>query len=823
MSSPIHTGQPNPKTAAARRRFRPDWRIAWTICFLFSLFIRFSSFEVAEAAEPPKVRYEKALQLARSGRHDAALPILRELVEEFPKERFYLYDYMAVLGWAGRDPEVLALRPRVDLAIAPPYLLETLGRSSRNVRDYPGAIHFFQIATERAPERVEGWIGLALSHSDAGETPKALEILQRLEKEHPERIDVLRALALADQRGGKPFEALAVYQRILRLDPSDRESRRQRIFITRELGASHLAASMARENRELFTDPEFEAIAGDEAAQSIRWGGLYNPSPQTRFQEIDAGIRLLEEQVKRLKEREPLDTAAYRRARYDLMPALRDRQRMPEVIALHEALAAENAPIPDYALAAAADAYRQEGKPGTARRLYSELLTRNPGDFDTRLSLFYLDFDDGEYVSALKEIDRLAAEQRDPSRKLQAESAAIKGRAWVGQLGEGERRLTPLVDRAPNNSSLHADLGYIYLWRGWPRLAKDEFQLSRAIDPEALDPQLGEAAAQWELFEFRQAAESRAALEARYPGNNQVARLQREEERFHLRELRVEVSGRWNSGAAVGSRDLTLDVTLYSSPIATHYRLFDHAHYDSARFPEGTGLFRRLGAGLEYRARDVRIVGELTTGYRREAGVGLSLRADWMPDDFWMLGAHLDTQSNGVPLRGRLNEQIDGWGAGLNADYRFHESRSIGVGWERLGFSDGNRRTVWSAVVVQGFIHRPKYKLDGRLGFYGSNNSREEASYYNPKSDLSSEITLINEWLVFRRGPRSFIHRLGLMAGTYSESGFGSKGIWGIYYEHEWNLSDRLYLLYGIGRARPVYDGAAENSLRYYLTLDWRF
>lgn len=822
MPSLIHPDRPCKKSFAPRGRLLPDRKTFRIVCALLVLLLRPAS---PEAAEPPKVRYEKALQLARSGSHDAALPILRELVEEFPKERFYLYDYMTVLGWAGRDPEVLALRSRIDLEAAPPYLLETLGRSARNVGNYPEAIGFYQTATQRAPERAEGWLGLALTYSDAGEGAKAIGILERLEKQHPERIDVLAARARAEQRDGKPFEALAVYQRILRLDPANRESRRQRIFITNQTGASHLAASMARENRELFTDPEFEAIVGDAAAQSIRWGGLYNPSPQTRFEEIDAAIRLLEEQARRLKEREPPDAAAYRRARYDLMTALRDRQRMPEVIALHELLIAENAPIPDYALAAAADAYRQEGKTDTARRLYSDLLTRSPDDFDTRLSLFYLAFDEGDYGSALEEIDRLAGEQRDPSRKLRAESAAIKGHAWAGQLGEAERRLEPLVDRAPNNASLHSDLGYIYLWRGWPRLAKEEFQLSRAIDPEGLDPQIGEVEAQRELFEIRPAEERRARLEAHYPENSQVARLTREEERFHLRELRVEVSGRRNSGSVVGSRDLTLDATLYSSPIATHYRLFDHAHYDSARFPEGTGLFRRLGAGLEYRARDVRIVGEVTTGYEREAGPGLSLRTDWMPDDFWTLGAHLDTQSNGVPLRGRLNEQIDGWGGGLNADYRFHESRSIGVGWERLEFSDGNRRTVWSAVGVQRLVNLPKYKLDGRLGFYGSSNTRprEEAPYYNPKSDLSSEVSLINEGLVFRRGARSFIHRLGLTAGRYSEEGFGSKGIWAVYYEHEWNLTDRLSLLYGIAWARPVYDGVAENSLRYYLTLDWRF
>jgi biofilm PGA synthesis protein PgaA len=787
-------------------RFDPRRSIVWVLVLCF---IGWTG--PLEAADSPKVRYEKGLQLARDGRHEEALPILKQLTEEFPKEPFYLYDYMTVLSWAGRDQEALSLRSRVDLEVAPPYLLETLGRSARNLQDYPLAIRLYEMATKKGPERVEGELGLARAHLENGAPQKAVGLLKRLDEKHPKRIDVLEALAEAYRLDKKNIEALAVYHRILHLNPEHREAQRQRILIASQLGAHDLAASLAREKPGLLSDEEFEAIIGNQAAQSIR------------FQKPDTAIQLLEAQLSRLKERGQTNSPAYQRAQFDLMAALRDRQRMEEVITLYEALVAEGVEVPDYALRVVADAYIHEENPEKARDIYLQILKRNPDDFDAKLALFYAYFDAGEYSSALNLIDTLAAETQDPSRKLRAESTAAIGYAWAGQLGKAQRRFEALLEQSPNDPNLHSNLGYVYLWRGWPRRAKEEFRLSQSIEPEGLDAQIGAVGAQRDLFEFGEAEQGILGLEARYPDQRQVQRLRRSWDIHNMRELRVAVSGRHNSGTQEGARDLTVDVLLYSRPLNEHYRLFAHGLYSRSEFPEGDALYRRYGAGLEYRAREIRIEGELSTGPKPDTELGLSLRTTWMPDDHWVWGAFLETYSNDVPLRGRLNENLKGWSVGLTVGYRFHESRSIGAGIQWLDFNDGNRRIVYSLVGFQRLINRPAYKLDGRLGFYGSNNTLENASYYNPSSDLSAEVGLTNEWLVFRRYSRSFIHRLGGTVGTYLQSGFGSNLTWGIFYEHEWNLTDRFFLLYGVGRFRPVYDGVTETSIRYYLTLNWRF
>ncbi|MBN4054838.1 poly-beta-1,6 N-acetyl-D-glucosamine export porin PgaA, partial [Nitrospira defluvii] len=767
-------------------------RIVWLSIGLMTS-IGFSG--LLHAADLDKTRYEKALDLARDGQHEAALPMLKALTEQYPEEKTYLYDYIAVLGWAEKDEAVLSYQTRAELESAPPYVLEVFGRSARNLKNFQLAIRFYKMAREKAPKSLESNIGLALSLAESGETEKGIAILEVLDKRHPKQIDILESLAYAYRLGKKQIEALSVYQQILEIDPNHRESKRQRILIVSRMGAPHLAASMAQESPELFNSGELEEITGDQAAQSIRWGGLYTPPSEDPFHDTDTAIFILQDQLEHLEARGEVDSVLYRRARLDLMVALRDRQRFKEVIAIYDELKEHPVENPNYILRAVADAYMHEKKPDAARDLYLKILERTPDDFNTKISLFYAYFDTGQYRAGLELINTLADEEKNPGRKLNAESVAIMGDAWSSQLRKAQDRIEPLVARAPNNPYLQGSLGYIYLWRGWPRRAKEVFQLSKAIEPEVLDAHLGEIGSARDLHEYRQADEKIEGLKRQYPDNNQVKRLTRDWKVHNMRELYVEVSHGQSSGVQEGSKDFSSEVTLYSRPIDHHFRVFAQGYYEQADFSEGegTGRYRRYGAGVEYRVRDVTLVGTLSTGYGRDEGIGLRLNGSWMPNDFWIFAAHVDTYSNGVPLRGRLNEDVDGWSVGLNTDYRFHESRAVGVGLEFLDFSDTNERLVYFAALSERIIVLPAYKLDGRLGLYGSTNSLDavDASYYNPNNDLSVELTLTNEWPLYRYYKISVIHRLGGSIGNYYQSGIGSEGFWGFQYEHQWGITDQ--------------------------------
>lgn len=794
-----------------------------TFCLSSLLFFSLCLPDLVHAQDQAQIKYEKALKKARKGQHDAALSDLKQLTQAFPKERRYVYDYIAVLGWAEKDAEVLSFQKKIDLKGAPVYVLETFGRSARKLKDYPLAIRYYKMATKKLPKRLESAMGLAHAYLDNGEAEKTISITRRFHKNHPKALDILELQALAYRSQEKWFETLETYHHILRINPNHRESRRQRIMITAQMGAPHLALSMSKASPDLLSNEEKEAIITDQAAYLIRWNSLYNPHPEKRFADVDVAILLLKDQLKRLENKGTKRSTAYHRTQSDLITAQIARQQFEEAIALYETLILEQVEIPNYVLIAVAEGYMHKKQPIKARDLYYKVLQDDPDNFNIQLSLFYALFDAEEYETAIQHIETLSKKQSNPATKLNVESVAIMAYAWSDQLEEAHNRLEPLVKRAPNNPYLQGSLGFVYLWRGWPRRAKDTFQLTRSIETEVLDGHLGEINAARDLSEFRHAETKINQLKVRYADNTQVLRQSRDWAIHNMRQVIVELSRSKSSGVQEGSRDHGFDVTLYSRPLNFNTRAFIQNHYSTSEFPEGDGLYRRFGVGLEHRIRDFEIVGVLSSGVKRDNPIGLNLRGNWMPDDFWNFGVRMNTYDNDVPLRGRLNEDVKGWSIELSADYRFHESRAVGLSLQRLDFSDGNRRIVSSAAFFQRLVTRPGYKLDSRLGLYSSNNTLENAAYYNPSEDLSIEADLTNEWLVFRRYSRSFIHRLGISLGNYHQSGFGSKGYWGIKYEHQWGFNNRLDLSYGIGRSHPVYDGLSETLVRVYLTLNWRF
>jgi biofilm PGA synthesis protein PgaA len=621
------------------------------------------------------------------------------------------------------------------------------------------------------------------------------------------------------------FSLLAVYQHILEIDPTHRDARREFILLTSRLGVPHLAADMARKYPDVLTPEDMDDILAHKAAIKVRWGRLFTPNPADRYKEIDEAIRLLKENVTRLKNQGR--ESARNTAEFDLMVALQERERMSEAISIYESLVDRGVKIPPYALVVAADAYMYVEEPEKARDLSLQALSKEPDNFDASMTLFYAYTDLEDHENATTLIDKLAKMQplkgKKNPQKLYADSTGAMARAYADNLEEAERRLQALVNDAPNNPDLRSKLGYVYLFRGWPRRALREFTVVLNEHPMHLDAKTGRVEALMALAEYRKSHEYLETLEKDYSGRKAIEKLQRNWKIHQMRELLVWTSKAFNSGEQEGSQDFDFETYLYSRPFNNHYRSFIHGYYSKTSFEGGSPIYKRLGLGLEYRVRDIEHSGELSFGTGKDSSLGLNLNSTWMPDDFLSLGFRLDTYDNDLPLRGRLEEGLHGWSTGLDLGYRVSESRSFSAGIKRSDYSDDNIRTALSASWFERLISRPKYKLDGTLGLYRSENSRDDAPYFNPESDLSAEITLDNEWLLYRRYSRSFRHRFGVTLGNYSQKGFGSRGVWSARYEHQWNRDERLEIIYGISRSKPSYDGASEYSTRIYLHTSWRF
>jgi len=193
-----------------------------------------------------------------------------------------------------------------------------------------------------------------------------------------------------------------------------------------------------------------------------------------------------------------------------------------------------------------------------------------------------------------------------------------------------------------------------------------------------------------------------------------------------------------------------------------------------------------------------------------------------MLDDQWSFTANIDSNSNNVPLRGR-DQGIDGWGSGIGASYRFHELRRIDASLQWLEFSDSNRRQSASISLDQRLINKVDYKLNGIASLNVSQNTRINAPYFNPLSDLTLQLGVVNEWLLVHHYDYAYRHRLGIMVGQYQQKDYRNRPVWRIRYEHQWNFNDRTELRYAISRGQRAYDGVTELNIQFDLTLIWRF
>lgn len=780
-------------------------------------------------------QYEAALALAREGQFTPALEILGTLSAQHPETLRLLYDYLAVLGWAERDAEVLALANRIDLASAPPYVLETIGKSARNTRSYGLAINAYSLARDQDPLRLENTLGLAMALSDGGKPDEALTLLAEFPATGEQELPILLTRGyILKAKPNTFFDLLAVYNRVLEIDPDNEEGWQGKILTTQWLGAPHLAARMLAEHPTALSPSERASLMADRAATRIGWGGMpATPSAEQRtltetaMSEIRATLSDLETQGQD-------ETPAGRRAHLDLLVALHNLGSHGQAVEQYKWLATHRADLPAYALVAAADSYLQLQQPAAAIPVFQEALKLAPTLPAAQSGLFFALADNEQHENALRVIDQFAQktpiwikrEPRAPGRpnpeRAELDSLAAVGRAFADYLPEAQQRLEPMVATAPYSADLRTSLGTVYLWRGWPRQALSEIRIVSAQEPEHLGARLAEMDAQMSLREYRLAEDAFRSAQAIAPTSPQVRQAASSWGIHTAPELRVEVSRLASSGLNENVADYAIDAHLYSSPFYYRYRPYLHTSMSAAQFPEGLASYKRAGVGVEFKSRPLEANAELSVNSSDAGDPGITLGGRWHANDYWSIGAGWQSYADDVPLRAR-NLGVEGWSVDADTQYRFNETRSVGAAVHRVEMTDGNVRRAIGANGTQRIVTKPRYKLDATASIQTSRNFDVGATYFNPPSDLGVNLTLNNDWILWREYTRSFRHRLAGTGGTYKQRNYDTRLIWGAQYEHVWNWTQRFELMYGLTRTRHIYDGTAEYATKIYLAVDWRF
>lgn len=786
-------------------------------------------------AHTDDLAHKKALELSNANHYEAALELITPLARKHAGHSRFFYDYIAILHAAKKHTRVIAESKSVSMKRAPRYVLTAIAQSYRELKQFKQAENVYRPLHQRFPNNLDSSLGLALVLIDQGKFKAASTHLTRLGDTHPRNIYVLSAVVYLHEAQNKHLQALPIIEQLITLQPNNPQWQRKKIIVLNQIGASHLAYELAQKNVQLISTEEFARIKADKAAHRLRWSGIQPPDIKDRYKENDIAISELEQNIQSFNTRLGKSHLITLNEQFDLLVALRQRVYMQQVIGLYSTLIQQNVTIPPYAKNAVCDAWLYLEQPSKAETCYEDVINSGYQNVNTQVALFYAYLENEKYNKALSWIKEVASKQpvtlqsigkkkivKPNYKKAQTDINHALAIAFGDDLKAAHSVMNQFNQIAPYSLSIRKELANIYYWRGWPRKAQEEYDISLHQNPKDLGLKLGQARNYLALKQYPQADSLINTLYQAYPEDKGAIKQQTLWGIHNMRELQISVGTDKSNGGTNGSRGLGIDATLYSAPYDYHYRAFIHARHQQAEFTEGDGLLNHAGIGLEYRAPDIALTGELHHNRFDNNRVGFQLTGQYTFNDNISTSASFDTLSQQTPLRA-LNQGIYAKSLSLGSQYRWHEERTVGVNASTLKFSDGNRRKSLGAFWNERWYNQHNYKFSTRIDLFSSKNSKNNVIYFNPKQDFSAGIAFENDWLTWRRYEDNFHQRLILSTGIYKQKQFSRGNTWGVQYEHRWVADHRFELAYGIKRNKNLYDGQHELNTNLYLTLNWKF
>ena len=744
----------------------------------------------------------EAVTWAREGELDRAITRLQALRLEYPGDMPIASDLAIILGWAGRDREMLQVFETIGPEVAFDYTLFAAARSARAVGELDRAEAYLKRGAERFPDDSRWALLRALVYIDGGRFEEARQVLTESHGTDPSDLEALLAWGYLSAQARDLPAALRYYTEVLKQRPENREALAARAMALEALGAPFRAQELARAPAGLLDQSEQDRIAETQDAMMLRWGRLPTDDPARRFDATDRGIAAIERRIAELEARPDAASAVLQRARFDLLVAYRDRVRMRDAVVVYERLRQEGVTVPAFARLSAASAYLHLEDPAAARDLYQSVVDEDPRDRETRfeahLGLFYAWVELERFDHAHAVIDALEREQppfvrfldtganvENELRGTAAVTAAL-ARYYGGQLAEAWDRLAPLAAAAPAASWLQADLASVARARGWPRrsLALIEPWLRSA--PNDANLRLGHAATLLDLRRYPEAGAEIERLYAAFPENKSVQDLRKDWDVHRMWEWVTRVEPSYGAEPTAPGVGIAVTTRLWSPPLWDYYwRVTGAYRYVTEDLPEGREAWHRAAAGLEYRGPSLRAFAELTYNESTEDGLGGRAEIDWTPTDHVSLSAAGEIFSRETPIRA-LKNGTTADAVELGAGYRFHESRALGLAWRLMDFSDGNVRNEIFPRFTQRVLDRPLFTLTGIVDLYYSTNSRTDVAYFSPEWVFTPTVALVAEHVAWRRYRQSFVHALtGTVGGTF-QAGFDGEPIGSIAYEHRW-------------------------------------
>lgn len=776
----------------------------------------------------------KAIEVAREGNPTKALQLMDEVGKKQGWYDTLIYDYIVILTWAKRDLEAYNLfQSKVNKAAAPPYVIDAIATACRNLKLFSEAKQFYTLLKEKEPHNPAVEVGLANIELDLQRPYEAILLLTTAEKKYPNHIDICLILGKSYYAAEKYADALRYYNKVLSINPNQKDAAAGQALCLSHLKSPFEALEKARKHPGYFSKEEIRDMEANRAATLIMWGKVDRDNIKTfkdRYVYLDRSITDLKKQID-----ETDDANRKLRLQFDLIVAYVFRNRNKDAIEEYEKILKSGKTIQDfpiYVLEGVGDAFLTLRHPEKAKEVFKYILEKNYKNPKAIEGYFYAILECNEPEAALefiksnrdyyrKWIDLIDTAYLNKDRLITEETYNASF-LFGNLLSKADEITKEGIQTMPMNETMRSLRGNVLQARGLPRAAEMEYDIGLTNSPENTSLLLSKARAHLSLNEPEDAAQIMEQVEKTYPESLDLKRFKDEWKSYNARELTSDTTFETGGAQNIGGESLTTDNRLYSQTFANHYRAFLSGFYQWGTFSEGVLNQVLEGAGIEYRNRNIRLLGEINSTQWGRTRLGSSLEAEYQPQDTIKISAKADVISRQTPGRAIINNITSNY-YNIGFEYYKNESFQLGISGFLQTFSDKNTWLGGSGFIKGRIIEKPRYTLDLRVDAGARSSRTNDVLYYSPLQDRYMNLSSPFTQLLYQRYEHSLSHIITPDIGNYWQKGFGNRLTFGISYEQRWKYQNWYEIGYGFSRRRNFYDGQKQYSTTFLLKINFKF
>lgn len=825
--------------------------------FLLVMFVVSHAHTLAQGLTPGAVavpysqaRHDALIKQYRNGEREAALSSLSAWVSGDARHQLsaaqsvrVLADYLVWQQEQGHAAAAIAVIQTIAPEQLPDYALDALFSAARALRQVTLEAMVVQVLMRRHPMAFDARLKQTYWLIDSSQLPAAeagLPALRQIAAGTVQQVQVLEAEELLAETREKWIAAIDLYARALALAPHRKDLQRQRLFLLSRTGAATFALEQARSGQAaagpLFTPEEMRQLEQRAISDELKWALRDREvfGDERRFDALTTVLLKIEHlrnalaDVPQMRElRASLDN--------DYLVALVARGRNDQAIALFHERQRQGIRFPYYVLAAVADACAQERDSRQAVQLYEQALKEGGNHLrmpsEAHIGLFYAYLDTGRFRSAEQLLVELEAATplRNNLGKPNPEYLAIQSlQARYLLYTEREKlaleRFEILHDVAPFNEDFSLGLAQALGQRGQMDASLSLLQAILTDRPTSLDARASYASALLAANRIGEGSRLVAQLQREFPEAAMVQRLVRANDA--LRGPSVEIAssaGRSSSGGgSVANSEQRIAVRGNSALFNDQWRVHAQKIFVHANTDQGNISRQRSEAGISWLNERWKIGAGLHHTAQASLAAGATAALTYRIDDQWRWSAFADSNSINLSAKAYA-DGVRGSEYNTGIVYVVNESRQFDTLYQHIGFSDGNRRHALSLSWSERWYSSPRAQFATTLSMAAALNGERPAAYFNPRTDASLEQVSRFQWLTWKRDERRLTQRIYGTLGWYRQAGQDGRPLWGIRYEHEWQLGERLALTYGAGLAAHPYDGVSDRRSYGYLNLSVPF